>query len=251
MIIPRSLAFNFCATLLFSAFENEEKIDLLFNGFQQYQFTEKYNNVSFNFGYYLPYNLSWLAVKSFNSNFSVLKIPQYLTINSSGDKLYRETNIRIKTGILLNNRTSIFIHFENYFINIKNYGSEKCFTGGYSIILESNENLKFLIEMNNIIQVNKSSISDEIPTPMRLHCYYNSKLNHIFEYGISKDPLYPLNQIIKWTNQIGDFFITSGFITEPKEIFITGGLRLNYLNLNIDLLYNPHLGISTGINIGI
>ena len=68
MIILRSFAHSFCITVLFSAFENEEIIDLLFNDLQQYQFTEKYNDVSLNFGYYLPHNLSWLSVKSPNSN---------------------------------------------------------------------------------------------------------------------------------------------------------------------------------------
>ena len=75
MIIQRSFALSFGITTLFSAFENKENIDLFFNDLQQNYFTETYNDVRFNVGYYLPYNLLWLSIKSFNSNISALNMP--------------------------------------------------------------------------------------------------------------------------------------------------------------------------------
>ena len=251
MIVSRIVVISLYFSFLFSAFENQKKLDLINYNIHFYNVLNNKKVFQFNFSYYQPYQLKWLDVSSFSCSFPLLNNIQNISLYTSGDKLYREYNIQLKSGIFVKEYTSIYVHADLYSIFIKNYGSAKCLTGGYSIFLSSSKNLKFLIEMTDIIRSSNNTISGEIAGIMRLHSYFQWKENHIFEIGLIKDPLFPLSQLIKWTNTIGDLNISSGLLTEPMEVLISGGINNRYFKINLNILYNPTLGISTGINLGI
>ena len=197
------------------------------------------------------YGLKDINQMSLASQFNIFNLPLGLGISTFGNKLYRETELRVGSSIEVIQQIRFGLSLNLYYLDIKNYGSAMCWGFDLAVMKQIGDEISVAFVVSNLNEPKINSADERIPTHFGFGLAYHPTQVVDVSLDIVKDDQFDFDYRFGIQYNANQWLsILCGFRDLVNSV--SAGLKIsndNY-NLNYAFQYHPQLGGSNSMSVG-
>lgn len=207
-------------------------------------------NADINLFYRNFYGLKDINQISLASHFHIYKLPLGLGIGTFGNKLYRETELRMGVTFEIIQQIRMGVSLNVYHLAIENYGSSMCWGFDLAMMKNISEEIAMAFVVSNLNEPEIGSVAERIPTHFSFGLAYHPIVDTELNFDVIKDDEFDFDY------RFGIQYNTNSWLSllcgfRDLVNSISAGLKISWdnYNLNYAFQYHPQLGGSNSMSI--